>query len=220
VPERGPIRFYFDYISHNAYVAWTQLGPLAERHGRGVEVVPVLFAGLLGAYDQMGPAEVPPKNWWMIKNLIRKAALLGVPFAPPPSHPFHPLLALRATWVPMPEAERQRLVDGLFRAVWAGGGGATEPERIAGVARAAGLDGERIVREAGTAAVKRALRSATDGALAAGVFGVPSMLVDAELFFGYDDFPFLERFLAGEDPLDPSVLPAWRALRPSVQRKR
>ena len=32
------------------------------------------------------------------------------------------------------------------------------------------------------------------------------MLAGDELFWGYDDFPWLERFLAGEDPLDPQAL--------------
>ncbi len=58
--SRG-IRFLFDYLSHNAYLAWTQIHPLAERYGRSVEAVPVLFAGLLDAHAQLGPAEVLPK---------------------------------------------------------------------------------------------------------------------------------------------------------------
>ena len=82
------LRLYFDFISHNAYLAWTQIHDLAARHGRTVEPVPVLFAALLGAYGQLGPAEVPPKAWWMAKNVLRKATLLGVPLRPPASHPF------------------------------------------------------------------------------------------------------------------------------------
>jgi hypothetical protein len=41
------------------------------------------------------------------------------------------------------------------------------------------------------------------------VFGVPSMEVGDELFWGYDDFPFLELFLAGKDPIDAAE---WRKL--------
>ena len=52
------IRFYFDYISPNAYLAWTQLPALAQRNGCSIEPVPVLFAGLLEAHRQLGPAEV------------------------------------------------------------------------------------------------------------------------------------------------------------------
>jgi hypothetical protein len=34
------------------------------------------------------------------------------------------------------------------------------------------------------------------------VFGVPTMEIGDELFWGYDDFPYLELYLAGRDPLD------------------
>ena len=89
------LRFYFDYISSNAYIAWTQLPALAKRYDLAVEPVPVLFAGLLEAYGQLGPAEVPVKAAWMAKNNLRKAVRLGIPLRPPVHHPFNPLLALR-----------------------------------------------------------------------------------------------------------------------------
>ena len=48
------LRFYFDVISSNAYLAWARMPELGERFALEVEPVPVLFAGLLeanGAYD-------------------------------------------------------------------------------------------------------------------------------------------------------------------------
>ena len=56
------LRFYFDYLSSNAYLAWTQLPKLASRFGVAVEPIPVLFAGLLEAHGQLGPAEVLPEG--------------------------------------------------------------------------------------------------------------------------------------------------------------
>src|SRR5215468_9222768 len=103
------VRFYFDYISSNAYLAWTQLPRLAERHGAAIEPVPVLFAGFLEAFGQLGPAEVPPKSLWMGKNNLRKAVLLGVPLHRPAFHPFNPLLALRASSLRLDAATRQAL---------------------------------------------------------------------------------------------------------------
>ena len=41
----GAFRFHFDFLSPYAYLAWTQVHAIAERHGREVEAVPVLFAG-------------------------------------------------------------------------------------------------------------------------------------------------------------------------------
>ena len=220
-PESEPeIRFYFDYISHNAYLAWVEIHEIGARCGQRVQPVPVLFAGLLNAHGQLGPAEIAPKGWWMSKNVLRKAARRGIPLSPPPSHPFNPLLALRVSSLPMPEERQRELIDGLFRAVWAGGGGVTDPEQVAAIAGAAGIDGRSAVAEAGAPEAKQRLRSETDAAIAAGVFGVPTMIAGGELFWGYDDLEFLEAFLRGEDPLDREALEAWRGIRASAVRRR
>src|SRR5207249_319460 len=87
------VRFYFDYISSNAYLGWTQLPKLSDKYGFTIEPVPVLFAGLLEAHGQLGPAEIPAKAGWMGKNNLRKAALLGVPLNPPAFHPLELFLA-------------------------------------------------------------------------------------------------------------------------------
>ncbi len=195
------LRFSFDYISSNAYLAWTQLPALAAKHGVTVEPVPVLFAGLLEAHGQLGPAEVRPKALWMFKNNVRKAALLGVPLNPPAFHPFNPLLALRVSSLPLPREGRSALVSALFEAVWVRGLHVSEPAVVARVAAEAGLDGADLVARAALPETKARLRAQTDEAIARGVFGVPSMEIDGELFWGYDDFPWLDLFLAGNDPL-------------------
>ena len=215
------IRFYFDYISSNAYLAWKVLPERAARYGARVEPVPVLFAGFLEALGQLGPAEIPVKAVWMMKNNLRKATLLGLPLNPPAHHPFNPLLALRASAVPTDAAERAALVDALFDAVWVHGLHVSEPEVVASVAAGAGLDGERIVAEARSSAAKTRLREASDAAVARGVFGVPTFEVEGELFWGYDDLPFAELRMAGKDPLDAAAAQSWiGAFTPSARRRR
>jgi 2-hydroxychromene-2-carboxylate isomerase len=195
------VHFYFDYISSNAYLAWIELPRMAARFGARLELVPVLFAGLLESTGLLGPAEVRPKAVWMWKNNLRKAALLGVPLELPVYHPFNPLLALRVSSLPLAEEERAALVDRLFRAVWVDRLHVSEPEVVERIANDVGLEGARLVAEAGTQESKERLRAQTDDAIAAGVFGVPSMRVGDEVFWGYDDLPFVERLLAGNDPL-------------------
>lgn len=201
-PDKPRIQFYFDYISSNAYLAWLELPKLAARYGADVVPAPVLFAGLLEAHGQLGPAEVPPKAYWMWKNNLRKAALLGIPLNPPAFHPFNPLLALRASSSPVDGAKRTALIDGLFKAVWVDGLHVSEASVVAQVGSEAGLDGPRLVAEAQEEESKTRLRAQTDEAISRGVFGIPSMRVGDELFWGYDDFPYLELLLAGKDPLD------------------
>ena len=216
------IRFYFDYESPNAYLAWTQLPALARRHGFGVEPVPVLYAALLDANGQLGPGEQPTKGRWMTRNMLRKAALLGVPLNPPAFLPFNPLLALRVTLLASATAQRDALIGALFRAVWVHGLHVHDAPVVERAANEVGLPGAELVAQAEGPEIKRQLRSQTDEAISRGVFGVPSMEVGEELFWGYDDFPYLELFLAGKDPIDPAHWERWisHPVNPASMRRR
>lgn len=217
------LRFYFDYISSNAYLAWLRMPEIAERFSLSIEPVPVLFAGLLEANGQLGPAEVRPKALWMWKNCLRKAALLGVALRPPPFHPFNPLLPLRASSLDLPEASRARLVSALFAATWTEQLEVSQPRVLVEVAERAGVpDAASIPARATEPEIKQRLRRQTEDAIARGVFGVPMFEAEGELFWGYDDLPWLERFLAGEDPLDREALSraGTGPPRPSAMRRR
>ena len=197
----APLRFFFDYISPYAYLAWTQLPALAERHGRALEAVPVLFAGVLNTLGTLGPAEVPAKRFYIYKHTHRLAHELGVPFVFPPAHPFNPLLALRVTAAVREVEARRRLVSALFSAAWAEGDGLVDPERVGACVSAVGLDVQAVLAAAGTPDVKEQVRRNTEELLARGGFGVPTILADEELFFGVDSLGHLDRFLRGEDSL-------------------
>jgi 2-hydroxychromene-2-carboxylate isomerase len=184
----SPLLFLFDYVSPYSYLASTQVRALAARHGRQVEPVPVVFGALLTAHGTRGPAEVTAKRDYLFKDVIRLGRALSVPIQPPATHPFNPLVALRATVV----------------------------QQVAGEAA---LDGAALVTASAAPDAKQRLRANTDEALAAGVFGVPTVCVDAELFWGVDSLPHLDAFLAGEGAIDADLLARWRAVSPSVTRK-
>src|SRR5262249_7871810 len=155
-----------DVVSPNAYLAWTQLPALEARHGAAVEPVAILFAGLLEAHGQLGPAEMPAKMRWMVRNNLRKAARLGVALEPPAFHPVNPLLALRACSLPLAPDTLADLVGALFRAVWVDGLHVSEAAVVARVADGVGLDGAAIVEQAGQPVAKARLREQTDEAIA------------------------------------------------------
>jgi 2-hydroxychromene-2-carboxylate isomerase len=219
--DAGAIRFCFDYVSPYAYLAWTQIHALAGRlrEARAVEPFPVLFAALLDANGQKGPAEIPAKRAYLFKDCVRLAHGFGVPFAPPPAHPFNPLLALRITSLPMAGEARRALCDRIFAAIWGGGRGADAPAEVAEAARAAGLDGDAMVRLASAPEAKDRVRRQTEEALAAGAFGVPTMIADGELFWGVDALPHLEAFLEGRDPVTPAMVARWAGLPAAAHRR-
>ena len=214
--------FFFDFISHNAWLAWNQLPALAAKYDMTLEPVPVLFAALLQAHGQVGPAEVPAKSRWMLSNVLRKARLHGIALAPPASHPFNPLLALRLICCELPHAQRNDLIQRLFRATWAEGRAVHDADVLAQILTEATLDAELLLAEAQREPAKRTLRDNGEAAIKAGVFGVPTMIAGGELFWGFDDLQYLESFLQGADPLgsDRSIYDAWLHVRPSAQRKR
>lgn len=212
------MRFLFDFLSPYAYIAWPGALALAERHGRTLAPEPVLLAGMLHAHGTKGPAEIPAKRIYTFKDVVRKAAVAGLPLVPPPSHPFNPLLSMRVVTACEP-ADRVALVTALWGGVWAGGGGVEDPGNVARLASEAGLDGPALVEAAGTVAVKDRLRAVTDAAVAEGVFGVPTLFVDGEMFWGTDSLPFVALKLQGRDPFELHMMTRWETLPATAGRR-
>jgi len=215
----APIQFLFDYVSPYAYLASTQIRAVAARHGRAVEPVPVLFAGFLAHTGSVPPAEVPLRRRYLYNDVVRLAAVHGIRIQPPASHPFNPLVALRASLCVVEPDARWRLVDALFAAAWARSLRVDQPEVVGEIATAAGFDGPALVEEAATEEAKSRLRLSTEQGIAAGAFGVPTILADGRLFWGLDSLPLLERFLVGRDPLDAQTEARWLNVKPSAQRR-
>ena len=213
-----PLRLFFDYISPYAYVGWHTAQAIAERHCRQLVAEPILFAALLNAHGQKGPAEIPAKRAYTFKDAYRKAHAAGLGrLVPPPSHPFNPLLALRATRA-VPDSERARAITALYAATWGGGAGIDSTELVTRVLDGVGLDGPAVVARASEPGIKAELKAATDEAIALGVFGVPTLEVDGELFFGVDGLAFASAFLEGHDPVPRDLLAQWAELPASASR--
>ncbi len=195
--------FYFDFISPYAYLAWAnpRTGPraLAARHGQSLAIHPVLFAGLLARWGQLGPAEIPPKRAFLVKDVMRHAALESIPVAFPALHPFNPLTLLRLA---LPGPDQIAIIDALFDLAWVAGGDPADPVAIAAALTARGLAGDALVARTREPEAKAALVHATEDAAARGVFGVPTFIAGDELFWGSDRASDVERYLAGNDPVD------------------
>ena len=210
------LRFHFDYISPYSYLAWCQLGEFASEHRLRVEPKPTLLAALLNHLGHKGPGEILPKRIYMFKDCLRGAAELDVPFVPLSSHPFNPLASLRATLLDMDDDTRHRLVTKLFNATWAESRDVGSPEVVAEICADAGVpDALARIKDP---AIKKRLLDANNEAIERGVFGVPTMAVDDELFWGTDSFPHLARYLDGDDPVRPEDVEGWLAVRATAKR--
>ena len=242
---RRPLFFFFDFLSPYAHLAWFRLQSVCVNHPSvQLTPTPVVFAAFLNKYGHKGPAEIPPKRAYLIKDVARIAhreQLPIPPITPPPTHPFNPLLALRVATVLLSpsqgsatatretgEAEATkdhkrtllawRAIDLLFVSVWGGGAGAETPEAVKKVLSQLGLDGDSVIASAMTQENKGRLKANTDLAIAKGAFGVPTMVVDNEIFWGFDSLPHLEAHLAGKLPDFSQLEQKWQQVKPSVSR--
>lgn len=81
-----------------------------------------------------------------------------------------------------------------------GGKDITSDNVIRQVANNIGIDGQELLDKAQTVEIKQRLRQQTEIAIATGVFGVPSFVVDGEIFWGNDRLHFLKDYLLGNLP--------------------
>ncbi len=185
------IQFYFDYISPYAYFQWHQLKTLGD--DVAIDCKPVLFAGLLKHWGQLGPAEIAPKRVHLYQQCVLMSRVMNIPFAIPPAHPFRPLSALRLTLATGCDAE---VIDKLFESVWVTGEMPDNPESWANICRELGIqDADKLIADSNA---KQALIDNTQTAVENDVFGVPTIRYDGQLFWGVDMFEFFKQCLAGE----------------------
>lgn len=213
------IDLYADPISPYVYLACHHLGRLLrQRPELHVRVRPVLLAGLLGHFGQLGPAEIAPKRTFTFKDIVRRCHDLGLPLVGPATHPFNPLAALRAL-LAAPEADRLRALTAIVDAGWGAGADLGDPAAIARALTQVGLDGPALLHAGEQPECKQGLIAATSTAAALGVFGVPTFGVRDELVFGQDRLPDALRVLAGEDPVEPEQM-AQMLARPAGATRR
>ena len=130
------------------------------------------------------------------------AVHLGLKFRSPPAHPFNPLKPLRVTSAIDDDGLREALAVKLLDAAWSEGRGINSDSVIDEVASSIGLNGQGLLGKAHTVEIKERLRLQTEHAITAGVLGVPSFVVDGEVFWGHDRLGLLKEYLLGRLPTD------------------
>jgi len=199
------ITFFYDPISPYAHLAFERLPEALMGHSVQVRYRPVLFAALLKAHGQLGPAEIPAKRDWTYRHVSWLGHHHGVVLDMPAAHPFNPLpllrLGLACATDDAPGETNRYVTELLFRHVWRGGLDAADPARLA--ALQAQLEDHMAQRgkpwhAPDSDVVKQRLRSNTDAALALGLFGVPAMVVNDRVFWGQDALPMLRACLDGD----------------------
>ncbi len=194
------VDFYFDVVCPYAYLAFTQMPDLARRTGASVNYKPILLGGVFKSIEapqipmNSMPSNKQQMNLW---DMHRWAEHFETPLQFPTEHPRRTVDAMRAIHAsPDPIAAAQAL----YTAYWSDGLDVANRDTLQVVLDKADLDGKEILSKIDSPEIKASLRSTTDEAVSAGVFGVPAFVVQGELIWGQDRLHFVEKLLKGWQP--------------------
>ncbi len=210
------LTFYLDFISPFAYLAFHALPQAMQGLSHQVSYQPILFGAVLQHHGQLGPAEIDGKREWTYRHVQWLGAQQGCALRMPASHPYNPLGMLRLATALNPQGRPNRFqCEQMFEHVWADGLEAADPVRLAELQTRLAPQ-----RDPNSEEVKNQLRQATEAAITAGVFGVPTIAVDGKLFWGQDALPMLRDYLEGGEWFQGSAWDDSSALPSALTRKR
>ena len=185
--ETRPPVFYFDLGSPYAYLTAERISGLFTEAGlEQPEWQPILLGGLFRTFDRDSWANGPGRAEG-IAEVERRAAAQGLPpLAWPEPWPGNTLFAMRVATFAKQTGRTVSFALAGFRQAFAAGRDLSDPDNVLVAAAACELHPRALLKAVETEAVKGTLRDATDGAAEQGVFGVPSLVVDGEVFWGDD----------------------------------
>lgn len=193
------VEFYFDIVSPASYLAWTQMPKLVEETGATIIYRPFFLPGLFKAAGSSSPITVPTKGRWLFHDLRRFAKKYDVPFWMNDNFPLNSLYIMRGLvgWQDKPEIEA--LGNGFFQAMWADNKNVNDPEIMAGIVSAAGVDPKEWQATLSDEDIKQSIFDISDALAKRGAFGAPTFFVKRggkeEMHWGQDRLEFVKEAL-------------------------
>lgn len=186
------LEFWFEFASTYSYLSVMRIEDRAAEMGVRVTWRPFLLGPIFAAQGwSTSPFNLQPsKGRYMWRDLERRAARHGLPYAPraaddPRPFPQNGLIAARLTQVGLAEGWGVAFAKRVYVGQFAESADISEPGALSRWAAEAGAEGDALTR-ANMAENKDALRGAVERATALGVFGAPAFTVGDELFWGDD----------------------------------
>jgi len=179
--------FYFDLGSPYAYLSAERIsGLFAEAELEQPEWQPIPLGGLFERFGRDSWGNGPGRDEGM-EEVERRAAAYGLPpIAWPEPWPGNMLTAMRVATFAKQTGRTVSFALAAFRQAFAAGRDLSEADNVLLAGAACEMHPRALTKAVQTEVVKSALREATDVAAERGVFGVPSVVVGEEVFWGDD----------------------------------
>ena len=191
------IEFFFDVGSPTAFLAHERLQQLAQQYDLALTLKPILLGGVFKATGNASPVAVPAKGAYMAGvDLPRFVKRYGVELRFNPFFPINTLTLMRAAIAAREQGCLPAYTDAVFKAIWQQEKNMGEIEVVQAVLSEAGLDTDALLAATQDATIKQTLIDETASAVERGAFGVPTMFVGGEMYFGQDRLDFVEEQLA------------------------
>lgn len=192
------VEFFLDYRSPYTYLANTQMPTL----GAAVDYKPIDILNVMRMVNNQPSPVCPPKSRYAGYDAARWARHYGVAYAPNKAlfkamgtGQLEGALLVRAALAAQELGAFERVSGALFRAVWAGTDDLASDDGRAAFAAAHGVD--ELWRLAADQVIADRLAAQDREAANRGVFGVPTLFVGTEMFFGNDRLDFVKATLNG-----------------------
>jgi 2-hydroxychromene-2-carboxylate isomerase len=179
--------FYYDLGSPYAYLAAERIPSVFEAAGaEPAEWEPILLGGLFKRFGRSSWGQGPDRDAGM-RECERRAQAYGLPpIRWPEPWPGDMLIAMRTATFAKQLGRAVSFSLAAFRQQFAAGRDLGDPDNVFIAAASSELHPRALETAVATVVVKAALREATDRAADLGVFGVPTVVIGGEVFWGDD----------------------------------
>jgi 2-hydroxychromene-2-carboxylate isomerase len=195
------IDYYLAPQSPWTYLGHARLAALVRSSGAHINVLPVDLGGKIFPVSGGLPLgqRAPQRQAYRLVELARTSAFLGMPMHTKPQ--YFPVSGDDAARLIIAVGQHDgadaamALTGAVLSACWAQQRNIAAQTTLAELLAECGLDAQRLAQSHHPSAQEH-YTAYTDQAIAAGVFGSPSYVVDGEIFWGQDRLDYLERRLA------------------------
>lgn len=191
--NKKEVELYWDVGSTNTYFAYKLIKPIVQRNNAELVLRPFNLGYVFRShnYSLMEEPEIKLAN--RKRDLQRWADKYSLPFKFPEQFPIKTSRALRGALAMRRWGLEAAYTEAVLDAYWERQDASiADYAGLKPIARALGVDPDEFELESESETVRQALIDSTNQGLERGVFGVPSLFVGDELFWGKDRMEFIE----------------------------